>query len=213
MIRRISVTTDEVKPTTKAYVAPESGGDLSIASAAGTGSIPSMKPTFVSIGIIAGIMVLPATLLYVFGSFQPEHHISTIAFTLPKSPAVVWTALTDYGATPQWWPSVKKVRFETRPDGQTITWNTDPHGKEIGFRTLEEKAPIQLIREIVGDDLPVGGTWTYSFAAEQTTTRLMLTEDGFIKSPFFRAITKLFVKPDATLRDFEKNFTAYVEKK
>ncbi len=87
------------------------------------------------------------------------------------------------------------------------------HGKEIGFRTLEEKAPIHLVREIVGDDLQFGGTWTYSLAAEQTTTRLTLTEDGFIKSPFFRAIAKLFMKPDATMRDFEKNFTVYVEKK
>ncbi|HEY4246121.1 MAG TPA: SRPBCC domain-containing protein [Lacunisphaera sp.] len=172
-----------------------------------------MNPMFANIGIIVGIIVLPATLLYVFGSFQPERHTSTIAFMLPQPPAVVWPALTDYTAMPQWWPAVKKVHFETRTDGQIITWNTGKHGKEIGFRTIEEKAPTRLVREIVGNDLPFGGTWTYSLAAEQATTRLTLTEDGFIKSPFLRAIAKLFLKPDTTMRDFEKNFTVYMEKK
>ena len=63
----------------------------------------------------------------------------------------VWAALTDYAAMPQWWPAVKAVRSETRPDGDVLTWNMDSHGKEIAFRTREEAAPERLVREIVGD--------------------------------------------------------------
>ena len=172
-----------------------------------------MKPVFVSICIIVGIVVLPASLLYLFGRLQPERHTSTIWFTLSKPPAVVWEALTDYAAMPKWWPAVKKVRFETPADGRTITWNTDNHGKETGFRTLEEKPPARLVREIVGENLPYGGTWTYALADEQGHTRLTLTEDGFIKSPFLRGIEKLFVKKATTMHDFEKNFSAYLESK
>lgn len=172
-----------------------------------------VKPAFVSIGILVGVIVLPSTLLYLFGRLQPERHTATITFALPKPPAVVWEALTDYAAMPQWWPAVKKVRFETPANGRIITWNTDNHGKEIGFRTLEENPPVRLVREIVGEDLPFGGTWTYVLAEEKGNTRLTLTEDGFIKSPFFRAIARLFLKSDATMHDFGKNFTAYVATK
>ena len=75
---------------------------------------------------------------------------------------------------------------------------------------MEEKAPSLLVREIVGDDLPFGGTWTYALAEENGATRVTLTEDGFIKPPLFRAMARLFMKPDGTMRDFEQHFTAYV---
>jgi len=37
-----------------------------------------------------------------------------------------------------------------------------------------------------------------------------LTEDGFIKPVFIRGVARLFMRPDATMRDFEKHFTAYL---
>ena len=75
---------------------------------------------------------------------------------------------------------------------------------------MAENAPAHLVREIVGDDLPFGGTWTYDLAEDAGATRVTLREDGFVKPPLFRAIARLFMKPDATMRDFEKNFTRYV---
>jgi hypothetical protein len=105
---------------------------------------------------------------------------------------------------------VKAIRFETRADGELITWNTDSRGHVIGFRTAEERAPARLVREIVGDDLPFGGTWTYELTEQNGATQVTLTEDGFIKPPLFRGIAKFFLKPDATMRDFEKHFIPYV---
>ncbi len=102
---------------------------------------------------------------------------------------------------------LKAIRFETRANGDVLTWNTGAHGREIAFRTKEEKAPARIVREIVGDDLPFGGTWTYELAEEGGAPRVTLTEDGFIKPPFFRGAAKLFMQPDATMRDFEKYFT------
>jgi uncharacterized protein YndB with AHSA1/START domain len=172
-----------------------------------------MKIILLVFGIIVGLLVLVGIILYLFGRAQPERHMARIAFTLPKPRAVVWTALVDYPAMAQWWPAVKTVRLETRPNGEVITWNADAHGQQIGFRTQEEQAPARLVREIVGDNLPFGGTWTYELVEENGATRMTLTEDGYIKPPFFRAVARLFMKPDATMRDFEKNFTAYVATK
>ena len=172
-----------------------------------------MKIALLIAGVVVVLVVLAGLAIYLIGRAQPERHSASIAFTLPKPRALVWAALTDYAAMPQWWPAVKTVRFETRPNGDVITWNTDKRGQQIGFRSTEEKAPARLVREIVGDDLPFGGMWTYELTEEGGATRLTLTEDGFVKPPFFRGVMKFFMKPDATMRDFEQHFTPYVAAK
>lgn len=161
-----------------------------------------MKIVFVSMGIILTLTVLAGLFLYLAGLAQPERHAGSITFTMAKPSTVVWAALTDYAAMPQWWPAVKKIRFETRPYGEVVTWDTDRRGRETGFRTTEEKAPAQLVREITGDNLPFGGTWTYALVDANSGTQLTLTEDGFVKPPLFRGIAKFFLKPDATMRVF-----------
>ena len=172
-----------------------------------------MKITLLVLGIVVGLVVLAGLFFYLVGRAQPERHRATISFALPKSRAVVWAALTDYAAMPTWWPAIKSIRLETRANGEVITWNTDGHGKEIGFRTKEENAPTRLVREIVGDDLPFGGVWIYELAEVNGTTHITLTEDGFIKPPLFRGIAKFFLPPEATMRDFEKHFSAHVAAK
>src|SRR5882762_3556628 len=156
-----------------------------------------MKILLISLGVIVGLLVLAGLGIYLLGRAQPERHTAALSFTLPKPRAAVWVALTDYASMSRWWPAVQAVRTETRPNGDVLTWNKDAHGREIAFRTREEKAPARLVREIVGDDLPFGGTWTYELAEDGGATRVTLTEDGFIKPPFFRGVARLFMKPDA----------------
>lgn len=172
-----------------------------------------MKIFFLSLAVLVALAVLAGLFFYLVGRAQPLRHTATITFTVANPRATVWAALTDYAAIPAWWPAVKSIRMETRANGEIITWNTDGHGKEIGFRTKEERAPALLVREIVGADLPFGGTWTYALADDGGTTRVTLTEDGFITPPLFRGIAKFFLKPDATMRDFEQHFSAHLATK
>ncbi|MFZ5495968.1 MAG: SRPBCC family protein [Verrucomicrobiota bacterium] len=169
-----------------------------------------MKTTLLVLAAIVLVLVFAVAVIYLVGRAQPERHTASISFRLPRPRATVWTALTDYAAMPRWWPAVKSIRFETRPDGEIITWSADARGREIGFRTREQQAPARLVREITGDDLPFGGTWTYELRDEPGGTRLTLTEDGFVKPPFFRGVMKLFMKPEGTMRDFEKHFVPYI---
>ena len=166
-----------------------------------------MKAALIGLALVIGLIVLAGLVLYLIGRGQPERHTASRTFTVPQSRAAVWAVLTDYAGMPQWWPAVKAVRMETTPRGEIIIWNKDRRGREIGFRTKEEKIPAKLVREIVGEDLPFGGIWTYELAEEKGGTRVTLTEDGFIKPPLFRAIARYFIGLDATMKDFEKNFT------
>ena len=172
-----------------------------------------MKILLIVFAVLAGLLVLAGLTLYLIGRAQPERHTAMIHFTLKKSRTIVWAALTDYAAMPAWWPAVTAVRTETRPNGDAITWNKDKHGREMGFRTKAEAPPARLVREIVGEGLPFGGTWTFELMEENGGTRVTLTEDGFVTSPLFRGVAALFMKPDATMRDFEKHFVPFATAK
>ena len=146
-----------------------------------------MKIVLLIIGTLLVLGVLAGVAIYFIGRGQPERHTASISFVLPRPRPAVWTALTDYAAMPRWWPAVKSIRFETRPDGTVVTWNTDQRGQVIGFRTTQEQTPARLVREITGDNLPFGGTWAYGLAEENAGTRLTITEDGFVKPHSFAA--------------------------
>lgn len=157
---------------------------------------------YVVVGLVA-LAALALLVFYVAGSRLPREHTSRKSARLPASRAAVWAAITDYAAMPQWWPAVKAVRTEKRPDGTELTWNADSHNREIAFRTAESRPNEKLVRVIVGDDLPFGGKWTFELAdAAGGGTELTLTEDGFIQPPVFRAIMQWFIGLDATQRDF-----------
>lgn len=160
---------------------------------------------------LAGAVILVLLGLYLAGSCLPREHRAQVTVILPVRRDVVWAALTDYAAFPQWWPAVKSVRFERRADGTELTWNTDPHGGEIPFRTVESRTGERLVRAIARDDLPFGGIWTYELTdGGPNATRLTLTEDGFIGPPLFRAVARWFIGLDATMKDFASHFEKHV---
>ena len=164
-----------------------------------------MKIALLIVAVLLGLLIITGLALYLLGRSLPERHTSRVSVVLPAARPAVWAVITDYGKMAEWWPAVKGIRLETRPNGETWTWNKDSHGREIAFRTKEEQAPARLVREIMGDDLPFGGTWTFALAEEGGQTRLTLTEDGFIKPPLFRVIAQYFIGLDRTLKDFTAN--------
>lgn len=168
-----------------------------------------MKIALLIIGALLGLVVLAGLVLYLIGRGLPEKHTSQLTVMLPAARPAVWAIITDYTKMPDWWPDVKAVRTETRPNGEVWTWNKDSHGQEIAFRTKQESAPARLVREIMGDDLPFGGTWSFALVDQGSNTQLTITEDGFIKPPLFRAIAQYFIGLDKTM----KSFASHLEKR
>jgi uncharacterized protein YndB with AHSA1/START domain len=162
-----------------------------------------MKVVLVGLVGLILLVALAALVFYVAGARMKATHRSVVMAEIPASRAVVWKAITDYTAIPGWWPAVKSVRFEKQADGTEITWNRNPHGREVPFRTLESRMNEKLVRVIARDDLPFGGTWTFDLVdAPDGRTRLTLTEDGIIRPPILRAIAQWFYGLDTTQRDF-----------
>lgn len=151
--------------------------------------------------LIAGSFGALLLAVYAYGIGQPLEHTARASMQIPAPPAVVWAAITDYSSMPSWWPEVKSITEETRGDGVRITWNEDSHGNKIGFITKQEAKEKLLVREILSDGQPFGGTWTYELSAVDGGTLVTITEKGFITPPVFRAIASLRGL-DATMKSY-----------
>jgi len=46
------------------------------------------------------------------------------------------------------------------------------------------------VREIVGDDLPFGGTWTFEVTPTTEGSTLRITENGYVTNPIFRFVAR-----------------------
>lgn len=173
-----------------------------------------MKIVLLVLAGLVALIVLAALVCYLAGSAMPREHKSVVTATFKASRAAVWAAITDYAAMPSWWPAVKGIRTEKLPDGTELTWNKDSHGREMAFRTGESRPNEKLVRVIVGDDQPFGGTWTFALAdAPGGGAQLTLTEDGFINPPILRAVAKWFIGLDATQKDFIANLEKHLDTK
>jgi uncharacterized protein YndB with AHSA1/START domain len=151
--------------------------------------------------LVTGLLAALLLGVYAYGLGQPLEHTASVRATISAPPSVVWAAITDYPSMPSWWPDVKSISEETR-DGVRITWNEDSHGNKIGFITKQETREKLLVREILSDGQPFGGTWTFELeAVENGSTLLTITEKGFITPPVFRAVASLRGL-DATMKSY-----------
>jgi hypothetical protein len=60
--------------------------------------------------------------------------------------------------------------------------------------------------------MPWGGTWTFDLTeVSKESTELRITEQGFVRNAFFRALSKLFFKSGESMDHFLKAIKAHLE--
>ncbi len=140
--------------------------------------------------LLVAVVVLVAA-LYVAGASLPREHkaSSRIQLTAPRDS--VWAVLRNFGDYPAWNSDFKSsVRGERREGHET--WVQDVGGMTMTVELLEVRAPALLVSEIVTDEKSQwGGVWTYDLETSGAGTTVTITEEGWVKSPFFRLMMKM----------------------
>ena len=69
---------------------------------------------------------------------------------------------------------------------------------------VESSEPSRrLVTRIDDKSLPFGGTWTYTLSpAEGGGTMLVIVEDGEIRNPVFRFVSRFFMGYDGTIKTY-----------
>jgi len=154
------------------------------------------------VAIVVGFLVMLIGIVWSMGALLPETHRVSGTVHLNQPPEKVWAVLTDFAAIPKWWPDQVSARREERPGGKEVWLAGDRHGQEIPFETAEAVPPKRLVRRILDEGLPFGGTWTFELQPSAGGTELTLTEDGFIRVSFFRFVARYIVGYRGTLDSF-----------
>lgn len=159
-----------------------------------------MKWLLIAVAIIVGVIVLMA----VIGAFLPKSHTASRSTVIAQSPEVLWQALTDYPAFPQWRGDIKSVEMLPNRDGHPL-WLEDGKNGKITLETIEASPPSRLVVKIADPDLPFGGTWTYELKSNGTGCRVTITENGEVYNPIFRFMGRVFFSPAATIETYLKS--------
>ena len=158
-----------------------------------------MKWILIAVGVIAGLIALMA----VIGLLMPKGHKASRSTVINKSPEVIWQALNDCVAFPEWRSDIKSVEVLPERDGHKV-WREDGKNGKMTLETIESSPPSRLVLRIADPDLPFGGTWTYDLRPTNTGCRITITEDGEVYNPIFRFMGRVFFSPTDSIETYLK---------
>lgn len=149
-------------------------------------------------GVVA--LALLVSIAALIGAQLPAGHVARVTLTLPQSPDWVWAAITDFGATPQWFSQIKSS--ERIPD---INGHPARREKFGGFtadmEVSEWDPPRKLTRVMHASQAGFAGSWTWELEAKGTGTQLTIIERGEVANPLLRLLGKL-MDPTKSARQY-----------
>jgi hypothetical protein len=150
--------------------------------------------------LIAGAGILALILIVlVVGMLLPRDHVAGSSVVLRQPPDAVWRAVRDLGAVPSWWAEVTSSQRTSDAAGREVWEQKMKNGFALRLIVMEDVPPRRLVTTIdAAADAPFGGTWTYEVSAADGSTRLAVTEAGYVNNPLFRFMSKFVFGHHAT---------------
>jgi len=123
--------------------------------------------------VVAAALVVLILAMVLVGARLPRDHVASRSATLARPPDQVWPAMLAVAAR-----SKLPVAVEV------------------------EEPPRRRVTRISDDSLPFGGRWIFELEPTNGATRLTVTEQGFIKNPLFRFMSRFVFGYSATIDRF-----------
>lgn len=153
------------------------------------------------LSIILGVLVgLPLVLVAILSAL-PRDHLARMSIDLKAPPDRVWALVSDVGGTARWRSDIKGVEMQP-VSGSRVRFVEIGENGRIPFEIVSQEPPRRQVVRVVDDDQPFGGTWTWELEAAGSGSRLVITEEGFVKNPLFWVLGKLFFSPAATIEAY-----------
>jgi len=145
-----------------------------------------MKWVLVVIGGLVGLVVLMAMI----GALVPREHRATSSVTLRQPADSVWKVVRDLGGITAWWPEIKESVRQPDQDGREV-WRQKMSGFDVPLIVVESVPPRRLVTKIdASAGAAFGGKWTYELTSDSGSTRISVTEEGWIGNPIFRFLSR-----------------------
>jgi uncharacterized protein YndB with AHSA1/START domain len=139
---------------------------------------------------IAGLVAAAIALVFISGLLLPRKHVASRRARYRAHPEEIWKVLVDPASFPEWRKDIAAVEILQASEGRPRWRETTRFGK-IPFERAEAEEPRRLVVRITDPDLPFGGLWTYEIEPAGTGSVLTITEEGEIRNPAFRLLSRI----------------------
>ena len=166
-------------------------------------------------GAVLGVVVLLVAAIALAGLALPAAHVASRSASITQPPAEVWRTLTDRASQPEWRRDLRRLEPLPDADGSPSFREHSRHGV-ITFVVDESTAPAsgrtgRLVTRIADDTLPFGGSWIHEVADQAGGgTRLTITEEGLVKNPVFRFLSRFVFGHTASIDAFMRDLAAHL---
>ena len=154
------------------------------------------------LGIVAALIGAVVLLGLAVGYLLHVEHTATgsreVAGPLPE----VWAVLSLVQGYPDWRPDVDSVEILARGQRGPTRWRETGANGVITYRLEASEAPGRRVVRIDDPDLPFGGRWIYQLEPMDGSTRVTITEEGEVRNPVYRVISRFVIGHDATITGF-----------
>jgi hypothetical protein len=155
-----------------------------------------MKWVLIVMAAVIGLVMLVA----IIGLLLPKAHRATQMARFNQPPEAIFAAITG----PQDWRGVTKV--ELPPENGVRRWREDSGRWSITFEEVESDLPTLYRSRIADPNLPFSGTWTWEIApAEGGGCTCRITEEGEVKNPIFRFVSRFIMGYTKTIDTYLEN--------
>jgi uncharacterized protein YndB with AHSA1/START domain len=145
--------------------------------------------------ILAGLVLVVVAI----GLSLPREHTVRRTIHLGRPPAEVFAVLADVRHYPDWRSDVKAVESL----GET-GWKEIGADGTIPYELVESVPPSRRVTRIADPELPFGGSWTCTIEPTADGSTVTITEDGEVKNPLFRFVSRFVLGHAATVDQYLK---------
>ena len=132
------------------------------------------------------------------GALLPREHQARRTGRFRRPPKAVWDAIHDVDAYPEWRSDVEKVDRLPNSGGRP-RWREHSRGQQISYEIFDAKPNSKLVTRIIDEKLPFGGRWTFVLEPTSDGCTLTIVEDGEVKNPLFRFMSRFVYGHSATI--------------
>ena len=158
--------------------------------------------------VAIGIVIGGSALIVGIGALLPKRHSVSRMAHFNRSAQEIWKVITDFGDQASWRTDISRVERLSDRAGRPVWRETDRRGQSLEIETVESVAPRRLVRRIMNENLPFSGSWTMEVANFGEVTSLTITEDGEVRNPVFRFLSRFITGQTATIDQYLRSLAS-----
>jgi uncharacterized protein YndB with AHSA1/START domain len=147
---------------------------------------------------LAGVVVAAGLGVVGIGALLPADHQSRRTGRFRRPPRAVWDVISNVDAYSEWRSDIERIERLPNSGGQA-RWKEHSRNQAITFQMVESKPTSKMVTKITDKELPFGGKWTFTLEATSDGCTLTIVEDGEIRNPLFRFMSRFIFGYSGTI--------------